>query len=238
MTNTNETTQILKRAVEQLSPSHAPTVGCSACLCGDPVRYDGSHKQIDSLLLLKAFDIQLQPLCPEVSAGMGTPRPPVHRVKRNGDVIAILEIDKPQQDHSVALFNAAETLCHQWSTVDAWVLKARSPSCGLDSSPLFDQNGKQLDIGNGVFANKICDSHAGLHLDEDDLATPIHSAIFAIALRLSLQLRKTPHMACTHSLAEILLPILKSPRKAEAFRRWLKSCDKNQLGRLLQLPDY
>ncbi|MFL0797413.1 MAG: 2-thiouracil desulfurase family protein [Cellvibrionaceae bacterium] len=232
----------LLHAVATLSPAshstHPPRVGTSACLIGETVRYNGSHKNTAPVLLLQDFAIHLQPLCPEVTAGMGVPRPPVQRIQRNEQVVAILEVEDPKKDHSVALNNAAEQLAHQWSTLDAWVLKARSPSCGLGSSPLFNSEGQQVEVGDGVFAHKICDSHAGLHLDEEDLASPLHSAIFAIALRLSLQLRKSPGASAKNPLSELLFPILKSPRKAEAFRSWLQSCDQDQLGRLLQLPDY
>ena len=49
----------------------------SACLLGRPVRYDGGSKRLDDTLLdaWKA-EGRLVPVCPEVMAGLPTPRPP------------------------------------------------------------------------------------------------------------------------------------------------------------------
>ena len=49
----------------------------SACLMGSPVRYDGRAKTLtgDILDRWRAED-RLVPLCPEVAAGLPTPRPP------------------------------------------------------------------------------------------------------------------------------------------------------------------
>ncbi|MEA1876500.1 MAG: DUF523 domain-containing protein, partial [Bacteroidota bacterium] len=47
----------------------------SACLLGEPCRYDGQGKKNSELLnLLK--DLRLIPVCPEVEGGLPTPRPP------------------------------------------------------------------------------------------------------------------------------------------------------------------
>ncbi|MDJ0943678.1 MAG: DUF523 domain-containing protein [Kiloniellales bacterium] len=49
----------------------------SACLLGQPVRYDGRAKEIrDALLTRWRGEGRLVPICPEVGAGFGTPRPP------------------------------------------------------------------------------------------------------------------------------------------------------------------
>lgn len=49
----------------------------SACLLGRPVRYDGGGKRLDDALL-EAWQAEgrLVPVCPEVMAGLPTPRPP------------------------------------------------------------------------------------------------------------------------------------------------------------------
>ncbi|WP_127105147.1 DUF523 domain-containing protein [Pararhodobacter zhoushanensis] len=49
----------------------------SACLMGAPVRYDGRAKTLtDALLTRWQAEGRLVPLCPEVAAGLPTPRPP------------------------------------------------------------------------------------------------------------------------------------------------------------------
>ena len=49
----------------------------SACLLGRPVRYNGTARPITNVTLARwQQDGRLVPLCPEVSAGLPTPRPP------------------------------------------------------------------------------------------------------------------------------------------------------------------
>ena len=49
----------------------------SACLMGAPVRYDGRAKTLTADLLTRwQAEGRLVPLCPEVAAGLPTPRPP------------------------------------------------------------------------------------------------------------------------------------------------------------------
>lgn len=58
-----------------------PRVGVSACLLGQPVRYDGQakpHAWVRDVLARKA---ELVPLCPETGAGLPVPRPPVRLVR-------------------------------------------------------------------------------------------------------------------------------------------------------------
>ena len=54
-----------------------PLVGVSQCLLGDAVRYDGQSKG-NKIVLEKLSNLfELVPVCPEVEAGLGIPRPPV-----------------------------------------------------------------------------------------------------------------------------------------------------------------
>ena len=52
----------------------------SACLLGQPVRYDGQSKPVpDARLERWATEGRLVPFCPECAAGLPTPRPPAER---------------------------------------------------------------------------------------------------------------------------------------------------------------
>ena len=54
-----------------------PLVGISQCLLGDAVRYDGQSKA-NKIVLEKLSDLfEFIPICPEVEAGLGIPRPPI-----------------------------------------------------------------------------------------------------------------------------------------------------------------
>src|SRR4030095_824719 len=63
-----------------------PRVGISRCLLGDEVRYDGGHKRDDLLISTLGALVQWVAVCPEVEAGMGTPREAIDLVASDDGV--------------------------------------------------------------------------------------------------------------------------------------------------------
>src|SRR6185369_4382067 len=53
------------------------TVGVSACLTGEKVRYDGGHRLDRYLTETLGQLFRLLPVCPEVGSGLSTPREPM-----------------------------------------------------------------------------------------------------------------------------------------------------------------
>ena len=49
-------------------------LGISSCLLGDEVRFDGGHKKDNFLTEVLGRYVEWIPVCPEVEAGLGTPR--------------------------------------------------------------------------------------------------------------------------------------------------------------------
>ena len=65
-----------------------PRVGISRCLLGDEVRYDGGHKRDALLLSTLGALVEWVSVCPEVEAGMGTPREAIDLVESDDGVAA------------------------------------------------------------------------------------------------------------------------------------------------------
>lgn len=132
-----------------------PRLLVSQCLLGAPVRYDGQHKHqptIDQHLWSQATAVAV---CPEVAAGMGVPRPAIRRQWRAGaEVIALADTG---QVVATALPATCAKLVQEFCRADVIgaVLKNRSPSCGIDSSPLFDARGDEINVGDGVFVQQL-----------------------------------------------------------------------------------
>ena len=59
-------------------------VGVSACLLGQEVRYDGGHKRDRFLTDVLGSYVEWVPVCPEMEAGLGVPRPTVRLVQIDG----------------------------------------------------------------------------------------------------------------------------------------------------------
>lgn len=101
----------------------------SACLLGDAVRYDAGHCLIESALLTRwQGEGRLVALCPEMAAGLPSPRPPCEREGSTGHII-----DVAGKNYSAQFQKGAEIalgLVKQHAIRFA-LLKEQSPSCGV-----------------------------------------------------------------------------------------------------------
>jgi uncharacterized protein YbgA (DUF1722 family)/uncharacterized protein YbbK (DUF523 family) len=105
-------------------------LGVSACLLGEPVRYDGGHKRHAFLTDTLAAYADYLPLCPEAAIGLGIPRPPIHlvgdaaRPRALGVKDPSLDVTEPLRQYALDTLNILES-------VSGYIFKKNSPSCGL-----------------------------------------------------------------------------------------------------------
>ncbi|MEE8482012.1 MAG: DUF523 domain-containing protein, partial [Acidiferrobacterales bacterium] len=104
------------------------SVAISACLLGEPVRYDGSDKLQSQLVNRLRQYFELMPLCPEVVIGMGVPRPPIQLVF-DGTGIRARSVEGTLHDVTDLLANLGREIAISRVELCGYVLKARSPSC-------------------------------------------------------------------------------------------------------------
>jgi uncharacterized protein YbbK (DUF523 family) len=133
-----------------------PLVASSACLLGEPVRYDGGHRQQDHFEQLLLPHLQLQAICPEVGIGLGVPRPTLKVIDGDFGTRAV-QVENPGQDHTDALLDYADSYMRKigafWP-LTAYIFKARSPSCGAGSTPINPGTVQQR-AGDGLFAARV-----------------------------------------------------------------------------------
>jgi len=142
-------------------------IAVSACLCGETVRYDGKSKTHSFIKDKLCKHVEVISFCPEVSAGLGIPRPPVHITVLH-DHIRVLGNENIDHDVTAALQTASRHLINQISHCNGIVLKARSPSCGLHDTPYFSENGDITTYGSGMFTRALKENLPELPLIEDD----------------------------------------------------------------------
>ena len=129
----------------------------SACLLGEPVRYDGRAKPLQhaGLAALIAKD-RVIPFCPEVAGGLPVPRPAAEIVGGGGD--AVIDGDarvKTRAADDVTEFfidgaRRALALCRRHD-VRVAILTESSPSCG--SGQIYDGSFTRTAVaGSGVTA--------------------------------------------------------------------------------------
>lgn len=132
-----------------------PVVAVSACLLGQPVRYDGKDKYTGLIAEELNKYCRLLAVCPEVEIGLGVPRAKIQLTALNGQ-IKVLKTDEPNVDVSDLLAGFAVQFTHQHA-LSGLVLQDKSPSCGVDNSKLFSETGEQIGLASGLFAKTIID---------------------------------------------------------------------------------
>jgi uncharacterized protein YbbK (DUF523 family) len=146
-----------------------PPVIVSACLLGAKARYDGGDRRTEAVERAVADDAVL-PLCPELLAGLGCPRAPVHFARGDGDDLArdpraAQVLDDAGVDRSAALLEGARRALAlaQAAGARAAILKERSPSCGCHEI----HTGGGVADGRGVFAALAMRSGITCRSEED-----------------------------------------------------------------------
>jgi len=130
-----------------------PRVAVSACLLGQRVRYDGNQKQHAFVCRQLQKWITLEAICPEVEIGMGVPRPPINLIDVAGRIRAV-GVDQTGLDVTQQLNCFGSKAAQQLSEIDGYIFKARSPSCGVKSTPIKRSDGSSKK-GAGLFAAQI-----------------------------------------------------------------------------------
>jgi uncharacterized protein YbbK (DUF523 family)/uncharacterized protein YbgA (DUF1722 family) len=133
--------------------SNAVTIAVSACLMGEKVRYDGGDKKNNFVLHKLAKVARMLPICPEVEIGLGVPRPPIHIVEFNQSLHAV-GVDDPSLDVTKKLIRFGNSRSRLPNDVCGYIFKARSPSCGVDSTPVALADGRIIK-GAGLFAAEV-----------------------------------------------------------------------------------
>lgn len=163
-----------------------PRVGTSACLAGEPVRYDATDRRVAPVADLLAAVATLVPLCPEMAIGLGAPRPTLQRVRLDdgrevvrGVLHRVIDVSDRLDDYAAEVVRAH---AGEAQRLHGYVFKARSPSCAPGSAPLFDAEDRPLGTGWGRYAGRLRAAWPDLPMcDEEAVATMPGLAAFVIA---------------------------------------------------------
>ena len=149
-------------------------LGISRCLLGDEVRFDGGHKRDSFLTDVFGRYVEWVPVCPEVEAGLGTPREAMRLV---GDTHGPrLMTIKSGIDHTRALETMATNRIAELKGLDlsGYVFKKGSPSCGIERVRLYNENGMPNRNGVGLFARAFIEQFPLIPVEEEGrLCEPI-----------------------------------------------------------------
>ena len=130
-------------------------IAVSACLAGEPCRYDGRANRSEAVSRLVAAGNAVC-ICPECLGGLSTPREPAEIVGGSAEEVFsghARVLTKSGADVTAAFVRgayAALTVCRAHNITEA-VLKAKSPSCGCGA--VYDGTfSGRLVLGDGLTA--------------------------------------------------------------------------------------
>jgi uncharacterized protein YbgA (DUF1722 family)/uncharacterized protein YbbK (DUF523 family) len=155
-------------------PDRPIRLGISRCLLGESVRFDGGHKRDPFLTDMLGAFVEWVPVCPEVEAGMGTPREPM-RLVRGERRIRLLTV-KTGRDLTGRMTTYADARVPDLAAEDlsGYVLKKDSPSCGLSRVKVYDRGGIATRSGQGLFAARLLRQFPALPIEEEGRLSDPH----------------------------------------------------------------
>ena len=144
------------------------SLGISSCLLGNKVRYDGGHKLDPFLAGTLGQQVEWVPVCPEAACGLGIPR---EVMALEGDPAAPrVRTVWTGLDHTARLRRWIKGELKVLADIDisGYVFKARSPSCGVRDTKVFDAKCRIRSRGPGLFARAVMDAFPLLPVEDEE----------------------------------------------------------------------
>ena len=130
------------------------SLGVSSCLLGERVRYDGAHARNRFVADVLGQWFEWVPVCPEAEVGMGIPRPTI-RLVDDGDGERLVA-PSTGEDFTDAMRSYARSRVEELAAIDGYVLKKKSPSCGLERLRVYGSDGHfRRKNGVGMFTQAL-----------------------------------------------------------------------------------
>ena len=142
-------------------------IGVSACLLGQPVRFDGSHKHDRYLTGTLGEYLEFVPVCPEVEAGFPVPRETFRLVgdPQNPRLLTT----RTGVDHTERMTAWAEKRVRELEAENlcGFIFKSDSPSSGLERVKVYNDKGMAEKKGVGLFARAFTRHFPLLPVEEE-----------------------------------------------------------------------
>jgi uncharacterized protein YbbK (DUF523 family) len=135
----------------------------SACLLGEYCRYDGKTK-VQNEIIEAYKNYEIIPFCPEAPL-FGTPRERISVIEVEGENRIIT--DETNKDVTKLLENEINFFIKSNLHVDEIVLKSKSPSCGLGTTPILNYLREVLFNGDGIAAQIFKEKYKNIKIKDE-----------------------------------------------------------------------
>ena len=151
-----------------------PKVVVSKCIEFASCRYNGSTIASPIVLQLQNY-VDFIPVCPEVEIGLGIPREAVRLVMTNSKIKLLNSSDS--ENYSTAMQDFSDNFLKTQKKINGFILKSRSPSCGIKEVKLYPGIGRVQAISSkskGIFGNAVLDKFGYLAVEDEGRLTNLH----------------------------------------------------------------
>lgn len=132
-----------------------PRVVVSKCIEFEHCRWNGAIIQSPFIRILKS-NVDFIPVCPEFEIGLGIPRDPVRIIKKDEDLKLIQSNTEKVLTNAMSEFSLK--FLHSLDEIDGFILKSKSPSCGLFQTKYYHSMQKGAAVlgrGPGLFGKIV-----------------------------------------------------------------------------------
>lgn len=145
-----------------------PRIVVSKCLGFAACRYNGL--MISSPFVRKLKDqVDFVPVCPEQEIGLGVPRDPI-RIIETGDRRCLYQ-PATGRDLTKVMNAFISSFLKALGTVDGFLLKSGSPSCGIRDVKIYSDTRKRLTNhttkGRGFFGGRVVKLYPNLAVEDE-----------------------------------------------------------------------
>lgn len=212
----------------------------SKCIGFDACRYNGEIVR-DKLVARLEPHVEFVCVCPEVEIGLGIPRAPV-RIVSSGDSLKLiqpssgLDLSERMQGFSSGFLDALEE-------VDGFILKNRSPSCGIADVKVYSGPEKGAAIGRtaGFFGGAVLAKFGDRAVEDEGRLKNLNirehflTRVFAFARLRRLQQSASMQGLVHFHAANKLLLMAYSQTKMRELGRIVANADRKRIGAVLEL---
>jgi uncharacterized protein YbgA (DUF1722 family)/uncharacterized protein YbbK (DUF523 family) len=142
-------------------------IGISACVLGQKVRFDASHKQSRFVTSELGEYVNFVPVCPEVGIGLPVPRPTI-RLVSNEERLALVDSKDAGIDHTEAMQRFSRSKVAQLHELQlcGYVVCAKSPTCGMERVKVYKHQRADKE-GVGLYTAELMRQMPWLPVEED-----------------------------------------------------------------------
>jgi len=151
-------------------------LGISACLLGQPVRFDGGHQWDRFITDTLGQYVEFVPVCPEAECGLGVPREAMRLVGDPENPRLLTVRTRVDLTHRMLTYARQRVRALEQENLCGFIFKSKSPSSGMERVKVYPEPGPGSPVtrGVGLFARVFMEHFSLLPVeDEGRLHDPV-----------------------------------------------------------------